>query len=450
MQQWSNRLGKRKRMELIVASRADGIADCDRVCASQTIMLRQGIKDPLRSGVNMLSHNMFSTDRVGIILHPGNNSYRIVPKNYKDIPGMKKASGKQDLGFMSKHDLTIGSGGDLVALHSILKDERMPADETIKLRLQGYGNHQTFIGYVWIQNKSSTTEEFVEASFEQIHIPGINAQLQPGAEAEFKLWSMDGDIPQSKVLSSSQKIRSVLQNSKILTLKTHRGMSLLFAPSDTWKKGHRSMKKAVKHGTYKDCVDHRVLTQAQEQYAEEVKRIKLSHPNCKMPKKLIGRAETMITMLQPVFRNTIEQQGIQAGFAEAGLVVTGKRLEVNEAQIWRGFPGMHQKTPAQMRDYTIALAALEEEVEDYRLARCRKRRWLMKAWKRLARTRNARKIPVEYKKRSFLFTGIGRCCCLALTRNNGKKNKTSRTPSAKITKKTKVRPKRQRRRANKN
>ena len=76
----------------------------------------------------------------------------------------------------------------------------------------------------------------------------------------------------------------------------------------------------------------------------------------------------MITMLQPVFRNTIEQQGIQAGFAEAGLVVTGKRLEVNEAQIWRGFPGMHQKTPAQMRDYTIALAALEEEVEDYRLA----------------------------------------------------------------------------------
>jgi hypothetical protein len=47
---YGNRIGKRKRLELIVDSRAESLADEQRTNASQSIMLEEVIQDHMRPG----------------------------------------------------------------------------------------------------------------------------------------------------------------------------------------------------------------------------------------------------------------------------------------------------------------------------------------------------------------------------------------------------------------
>ena len=59
---WANRIGKRKRQELIVDSRAESLSDEQRACISQTIMLGEAILDPARPNVTVLKSKFFALD----------------------------------------------------------------------------------------------------------------------------------------------------------------------------------------------------------------------------------------------------------------------------------------------------------------------------------------------------------------------------------------------------
>ena len=136
---WANRLGKRKRLELIVNSRAQALADEQRADASQEIGLQEVILDPAQPEQTVKKSSFFTQDRVSIFHRPATNSFRVLPKGYKKETAItaynKKAQGKQEQGATSKHDILLCAAPDMVHLHSLMAIKGLPKGEIMRLKV---------------------------------------------------------------------------------------------------------------------------------------------------------------------------------------------------------------------------------------------------------------------------------------------------------------------------
>ena len=88
--------------------------------------------------VNARACNVANLDRVGVIIDVDSDKVFIIPKDHAEYWGVRKAKGKQALGFMSKHDLNICMDGSVLSLHSVLRDKSLPKGEVIKLQVHSH------------------------------------------------------------------------------------------------------------------------------------------------------------------------------------------------------------------------------------------------------------------------------------------------------------------------
>ena len=179
------------------------------------------------------------------------------------------------------------------------------------------------------------------------------------------MFTADGDIAQSQILSSDPDVKQVSQAMRLTTFKHHRTMSFLFSANDTWKTGHKKLKAQLRTGTVAEFSDARVLRAAEAAYALERTRIKLAYPKCTIPKKLPEKVAQMITALQPCLRDTAGDNYRLEAFKLSGLDMRNERLQIDPIMLMRGFPTLSKMTPQEMKAYQSALDSLREEVSMY-------------------------------------------------------------------------------------
>ena len=122
------------RLLLGTNARVENIEDGERAYASQTIMLNEALTNEV-NGRLARALNVANTDRFSVLINSTTKEVHVVPKDHADFYGMRKARGKDELGFMTKHDVVISADGSVLSIHSFIRDKSLPKGVVIKLKV---------------------------------------------------------------------------------------------------------------------------------------------------------------------------------------------------------------------------------------------------------------------------------------------------------------------------
>ena len=100
-------------------------------------MLGEVIKDPMQPDITIRKSNLFSIDRVAILIKPMTDGFRVLPANYDEETFVRKAQGEQAQGYMTKHDILLSAAPDMLYLHTSIAIKNLPEGESMNLQVGG-------------------------------------------------------------------------------------------------------------------------------------------------------------------------------------------------------------------------------------------------------------------------------------------------------------------------
>jgi hypothetical protein len=130
-------IGTGKKIEVANTGRMDALADAERAAASQIVMSRAVLQNPLNPKCSALKSHVVNLDRFATHINPSNttSTWRLLPTDFEEIGGITKVAGTQSLGFNIKHDMVISADGEVVSLLSIMEDSSLPDGAILKLEV---------------------------------------------------------------------------------------------------------------------------------------------------------------------------------------------------------------------------------------------------------------------------------------------------------------------------
>jgi hypothetical protein len=295
-----------------------------------------------------------------------------------------------------------------------------------RIQVRGWGDSKDYLGHIWIMSETHSTEEFIQESMDGVHLPGMRAAAQ-GVPRRFdgpepKLFFCDGDMGQTKYLASAAT-KQVMQEMACSTMKQHRKISGFGQPNDTAKM-QRSVKGAAKTSKVAHLADPRVWERARDAFQEEVKRLQMKFPRWqkKTTSKIkmwqpvpatIGRLERAVAVLQPAFRNYVEQHDLSRGWEEAGFDMSDKlELRVDLQRFMRNFPHFRKASPESVSTFLQRVEQLQSMITGKQLVKVPDQLMSVVGFMEIAEHKTRRLDPFKisgderplWEQRDFIFT----------------------------------------------